>query len=91
MNRWWRFWDRVEKYVSKKRQKAWLKGPTGGGNCDSACSRCKVWESAGNQITTEPMDDGSEKRKCGVCGYMWRAIFTPAGFVKVGEWDEGGE
>lgn len=90
MNKSWRFWSRVAKFVKRKQQQAWLKGPSGRGNCDSACSRCKVWESEGNRIYTIPLVDGSEKRQCTNCGYEWRALFTPAGFVKIGEW-EGNE
>ncbi len=57
-----------------------------GGNCDSCCPRCKQWESSGNRITTEPYsepDDGSENRVCANCGYSWRAVFTPFGFIPV--------
>lgn len=54
-----------------------------GGNCDSCCPQCKQWESKGNLITTKSNNDGSETRACGNCGYHWKAIFTPAGFVQV--------
>lgn len=87
MNKRWRFWTKIADFVERKRQQAWLDGPTGTGNCDSACGRCNKWESAGNLIRTIPLDDGSEKRECTNCGYQWRAVFTPAGFVKVGEWE----
>lgn len=50
---------------------------------DSCCPTCRVWESQGNEITTEALSDGSDKRTCGKCGYQWRAIFTPAGFVSI--------
>lgn len=53
------------------------------GGCDSACPNCKEWESHGNTISTVPLEDGSDQRKCGKCGHSWLAIFTPAGFIPI--------
>jgi len=73
------FWKKIKDFCTKKMEDAWFEG----GNCDSACPNCKQWESHGNKITTESQDDGLEIRKCVNCGHTWRAVFTPAGFVKV--------
>lgn len=73
------FWTKIKKFSEKKMKSAWMEG----GNCDSCCSKCKQWESMGNNIKTVPQSDGAEIRTCGNCGDEWRAIFTPAGFVRV--------
>lgn len=75
----YRFWKKVKALADKQLKKNYLK-PNGG--CDSCCPNCKVWESQGNVITTEPVDDW-DKRTCGVCNHVWAAIFTPAGFIQV--------
>lgn len=82
MNKRYKFWARVRSFSEKQMFGNYLK-PNGG--CDSCCPKCKVWESLGNKITTTPLEDGSDLRVCGKCGYEWRAIFTPAGFVQVGD------
>jgi hypothetical protein len=53
--------------------------------CDSCCPQCLKWESDGNYIETTPLVDGSERRTCMYCDYTWKAIFTPAGFIPIGE------
>ena len=75
----WKFWKRVRDWCNTRMTAAWMKG----GNCDSACPKCHQWESHGNVIETEPQEDGSELRSCNNCGYAWKAIFTPAGFVPI--------
>lgn len=81
MNKWkrWEFWMKARDWCNKKMTNAWMHG----GNCDSRCLRCKRWESHGNRIETTSLDDVLEHRKCSGCGYEWRAIFTPAGFVPI--------
>lgn len=37
----WNFWDKVEKFVHKRKRAAWFEG----GNCDSKCRNCKQSES----------------------------------------------
>lgn len=52
--------------------------------CDSACPRCKVWESEGNTIYTEPLESGDlDKRTCTNCENVWYTIFTPMGHTPV--------
>ena len=84
-----KFWKGVFNFSRKKGNKSYLE--THG--CDSCCPRCKVWESEGNTIRTLPYDgvndDGSYRRVCWSCEYSWRAIFTPAGFVPVEDYDKG--
>ena len=75
----WLFWDKIEKFVHKRKRAAWFEG----GNCDSKCRNCKQSESLGNVIKTEPQDDESVIRSCSNCGHTWRAIFTPVGVVEV--------
>lgn len=82
MNKRYKFWSKVKSFAEKQMFENYLK-PFGG--CDSCCPKCKVWESLGNKITTTPLENGSDLRLCGNCGYEWRAIFTPAGFVQVGD------
>ncbi len=83
MDKWacWRFWKRLRDYCSRRMSEAYMRG----GNCDSKCPRCNLWESSGNAIETIPDDDGSEIRTCLNCYHTWRAIFTPAGFVPIKE------
>ncbi|MGI4991011.1 hypothetical protein ACRXCV_00135 (plasmid) [Halobacteriovorax sp. GFR7] len=49
--------------------------------CDSCCPNCEMWESDGNVINTEPLEDGTDQRTCTNCNHTWLAIFTPAGFI----------
>ena len=74
-----RFWKKVKSFAESRMEKAWFEG----GNCDSSCPNCQLWESKGNVIITRPNDDGSETRCCGNCGHTWQAIFTPVGFVRI--------
>lgn len=67
--------------ISKSQLKESYLKPNGG--CDSCCPRCNYWEHEGNKITTQPLADGSDKRTCERCGYVWLAIFTPAGFIPI--------
>ncbi|MCP3898855.1 MAG: hypothetical protein GY707_03865 [Desulfobacteraceae bacterium] len=75
----WSLWKQTKTFCEKQMTKAWMVG----GNCDSCCPQCKQWESHGNVIKTEPQEDESVNRSCSNCGYSWRAIFTPAGFLIV--------
>jgi len=75
----WSFWSSAKEIAERKMKDAWMEG----GNCDSCCPQCKQWESVGNTIETKTNDDGSEARTCSNCGYTWKAIFTPAGFIPV--------
>lgn len=77
----WRFWMRLRDWCERRMEAAWMAG----GNCNSCCPTCGKWESAGNTIKTEDVSDGSVLRSCDNCGYAWRAIFTPAGFVPLDE------
>ena len=76
-----KFWNKIKSLAVNKIADDYLKKH----GCDSCCPNCNQWESAGNKITTEPLEDGSDKRVCGACGHSWLAIFTPAGFVPVSE------
>lgn len=51
--------------------------------CDSACPKCKVWESEGNTIYTEYENNDVDKRTCTNCNNVWYTIFTPAGHYPV--------
>jgi hypothetical protein len=68
----------IKSIADKQMQDNYLK-PNGG--CDSCCPNCREWESQGNEIITNPLDDGSDERTCGKCNHKWLAIFTPAGFA----------
>lgn len=81
--RMYKFWSWVRNLSERKMNKEWFK-PSGG--CDSCCPRCKQWESLGNIIHTKPLEDGSDKRSCTNCGYVWLAIFTPAGFIPIDDY-----
>lgn len=76
-----RLWKWLNKLSSKKIKDNYLKEH----GCDSCCPRCKRWESESNTIYTEVSepDDGTEKRTCTNCDYVWKTIFTPAGFIPV--------
>ncbi len=76
----WQFWRHMRDWCNRRMTSAWMEG----GNCDSCCPRCKQWESHGNTINTESLDDGSEQRTCSVCGQQWKAVFGPAGFMPIG-------
>lgn len=80
MNLRYKFYSWLKKIAEKGMYDNYLK-PHGGS--DSCCPNCKTWESHGNTITTEPLEDGSDLRKCGACKHEWLAIFTPAGFIPV--------
>lgn len=80
MNLKYKFWAAIKELADKGMKENYLK-PHGG--CDSACPKCKMWESQGNKIYTEALQDGSDKRTCCNCGHEWHAIFTPAGFVQI--------
>ena len=80
MNTMFKFWTWIKGIAEEKIKENYLK-PNGG--CNSACPRCKQWESSGNLIFTEPLEDGSDKRTCENCGNEWLAIFTPAGFIPI--------
>lgn len=54
MNQRYAFWKKVKEYAEKQMKRNYLK-PYGG--CNSCCPKCKQWESSGNKITTEPLDD----------------------------------
>ena len=75
----WDFWKKIRDWSDRKMSKAWMEG----GNCDSKCPRCRQWESRGNIITTKSLPDGSELRRCENCCYQWKALFTPAGFMRI--------
>lgn len=83
MNTRYKFFKWLKSICDEQMKENYLK-PNGG--CDSACPSCNVWEHQGNRITTEPLDDGTDKRSCGACGYEWLAIFTPAGFIPLSEY-----
>lgn len=75
----WKFWYKIKLFSEKRMTNAWFEN----GNCDSACPNCKQYESLGNVIKTEPMEDGTENRSCSNCGHKWKTIFTPAGFIEI--------
>lgn len=85
MNKWkrWKLWTKVRCFAEKKMADSWMQG----GNCDSRCPQCKQWESHGNKIKTTDNDDGSVDRLCGNCKYEWKALFTPAGFIPVKDFE----
>lgn len=72
----YKFWKKVYDYSKKKMKKEY----TIEHGCNSRCPRCKIWESEGNIIKTEPLND-YDLRSCSNCSYEWKAIFTPAGFI----------
>ena len=74
-----KFWTALYNLSDRKIKLLYLKEH----GFDSCCPQCKQWESHGNVIKTEPMEDGSENRSCSNCGYSWKALFTPAGFVRI--------
>lgn len=78
MNIRYKFFKWLRDFSDNRMQENYLK-PRGG--CDSACPNCNTWESQGNRITTEPHEDGTDKRTCSKCNHVWWAIFTPAGFI----------
>ena len=80
MNILYRMWKKIN-HISEKGMKGNYLKPNGG--CDSCCPKCKKWESMGNNITTKPLENGSDERVCANCGNVWIAIFTPAGFIPV--------
>jgi hypothetical protein len=55
------------------------------GGMDSSCPKCNQWEHQGNIISNYPQEDGSDDRVCGNCNHKWKTIFTPAGFLPVGD------
>lgn len=57
-----------------------------------ACPSCNKWEHEGNTIYTEIYDEGTDKRTCKSCGYVWRSLFCPAGhaWLEGYEWDGKG-
>ena len=73
------FWKKVKTFAENKMQDEHLKYR----GSDSACPRCKKWESQGNTIYTEDLEDGTDKRTCTNCKHEWLAIFTPAGFIPI--------
>ena len=80
MNTRYKIWKRIRDHAERAMRENYLK-PHGGMN--HACPNCKVWESAGNRITTVENSDGSDHRTCQTCSYEWDAIFTPAGFIQI--------
>jgi hypothetical protein len=76
-----KFWTLVANFAKKRQSSAYLEG----GGCDSCCPRCKQFESQGNTIytRTHPDDSYAELRTCVNCGYEWKSVFTPVGFVPV--------
>lgn len=80
MNKRYKFFKWLKGICDKQMHENYLK-PHGG--CDSCCPKCETWEYQGNKITTEPLEDGSDKRTCMKCGYTWLAIFSPAGFIQI--------
>lgn len=75
----YKFWKKLLDFAKEKAKESYTKER----GCNSCCPRCKKWESDGNRITTQPLDDGSDERVCHNCGFVWKAIFTPAGFIPV--------
>lgn len=80
MNLKYKFWAAIKELADKGMKENYLK-PHGGS--DSACPKCNMWESQGNKIYTEALQDGSDKRTCCNCCHEWHAIFTPAGFIQI--------
>lgn len=80
MNIKYKFWSAIKELADKGMKENYLK-PHGGS--DSACPKCNIWESQGNKIYTEALQDGSDKRTCSNCDHEWHAIFTPAGFIQI--------
>lgn len=75
--------NKIRKYFKKNAKEEYLKrhGMT------HACSSCGKWEHEGNYLITNTVDSrfGDVVRHCVSCGYTFYSIFTPAGFIDVGE------
>ena len=85
----WRIWLALKwgrDWLEAKMRKSWMLG----GNCDSKCINCKRWESHGAVIDSLACGDGSVMRTCRTCGASWAAVFTPAGFIPVGDFKPNG-
>ena len=49
----------------------------------AVCPVCNAWEHKGKGIATEHYDNETDKRTCGECGYVWRALVAPLGCISL--------